>query len=200
MVKSGLMPEKYFVGHIELTTHFVAALILLSYTLWFALTLMPSFQKKVYNSKLNKQLYLLLILFLLQIIFGGFMAGLKAASSAPTWPSINGSFAPNGINELSPWIQNIFQNKLMIHFIHRLIGYALFIFSVMFFIQSKKNKLLSILKIEISIYNFNNPSNYIRHFRFIKCHQYLCLYYSWSFASVYGHDACNLFDWVSFYC
>ena len=68
------------------------------------------------------------------------MAGLKAASSAPTWPSINGSFAPNGINELSPWIQNVFQNKLMIHFIHRLIGYTLFIFSMLFFIQSKKEQ------------------------------------------------------------
>jgi len=140
MVKSGLMPEKYFVGHIELTTHFVAALILLSYTLWFALTLIPSFQKKVYNSKLNKQLFVLLILFLLQIIFGGFMAGLKAASSAPTWPSINGSFAPSEINELSPWIQNVFQNKLMIHFIHRSIGYTLFVLSILFFIQSKKEQ------------------------------------------------------------
>ena len=37
MVKSGLVPEKYFVGHVELTTHFIAALILLSYTFWFAL-------------------------------------------------------------------------------------------------------------------------------------------------------------------
>ena len=40
MVKSGLVPEKYFVGHIELTTHFIAALGLLVYTLWFALRLL----------------------------------------------------------------------------------------------------------------------------------------------------------------
>src|SRR5665647_1112548 len=38
MVKSGLMPEKMFVGHIQLATHFMAALLLLCYTLWFALT------------------------------------------------------------------------------------------------------------------------------------------------------------------
>jgi cytochrome c oxidase assembly protein subunit 15 len=37
MVKSGLVPDKYFVGHVELATHFIAALGLLSYTLWFAL-------------------------------------------------------------------------------------------------------------------------------------------------------------------
>ena len=39
MVKSGLVPEKLFVGHIQLATHFMAALLLLCYTLWFALTL-----------------------------------------------------------------------------------------------------------------------------------------------------------------
>ena len=31
MVKSGLVPEMYFVGHVELTTHLVAAIILLAY-------------------------------------------------------------------------------------------------------------------------------------------------------------------------
>ena len=39
MVKSGLIPERLFVGHIQLATHFMAALLLLCYTLWFALSL-----------------------------------------------------------------------------------------------------------------------------------------------------------------
>ena len=34
MVKSGLVPEMYFVGHVELTTHFMAAMGLLVYTFW----------------------------------------------------------------------------------------------------------------------------------------------------------------------
>ena len=35
MVKSGLVPQKYFVGHVELTTHFIAALGFFGSTLCF---------------------------------------------------------------------------------------------------------------------------------------------------------------------
>jgi len=138
MVKSGLVPEKYFVGHIELTTHFISALILLSYTLWFSLQLLPSMGTKVYDSKRFNLLLCILLLLLLQLVFGGFMAGMHAAASAPTWPTINGDFAPAQMNELSPWINNFIHNKLMVHFIHRTLGYLLFILIFVFFFQSKK--------------------------------------------------------------
>ena len=137
MVKSGLVPEKYFVGHVELTTHFISAIILLAYTFWFALSLLPSMSEKIYNKKIGSLLMTILILLIVQLIYGGFMAGLKAASTAPTWPSINGEIIPAQINELSPWIQNIFNNKIAIHFIHRGMAYLLFIFAVVFFIKSK---------------------------------------------------------------
>ncbi len=136
MVASGLVPEKYFVGHVELTTHFIAALILLSYTLWFALSLLPSFASKIYNTKLKNILQLLLGLFFIQLIYGGFMAGLKAASTAPTWPSINGDFYPAGTDAFS-FINNLVNNPLMIHFIHRGVAYLIFIVSIYFFVQSK---------------------------------------------------------------
>ena len=137
MVKSGLVPEKYFVGHIELTTHFIAALILLSYTLWFSLSLQPSFQLKLYDKKTSRFLQAILLLFFLQLIFGGFMAGLKAATSAPTWPLINGHFFPSGAYEFSLQ-ENLINNKLMIQFIHRCIGYSLFLLSLFFFISNQK--------------------------------------------------------------
>ena len=54
MVKSGLVPEKYYVGHVELTTHLIAAIILLIYTAWFAFSLLPSMQQKVYAPRLGK--------------------------------------------------------------------------------------------------------------------------------------------------
>jgi cytochrome c oxidase assembly protein subunit 15 len=136
MVASGLVPKKYFVGHVELTTHFIAAMILLSYTLWFALSLLPSFASKVYNNKLKNILQLILGLFFIQLIYGGFMAGLKAASTAPTWPSINGKFYPAGTDAIN-YIDNFINNPLMIHFIHRGIAYLILIVSIYFFIQSK---------------------------------------------------------------
>ena len=65
------------------------------------------------------------------------MAGLKAAASAPTWPTINGDFFPAEINEQSPWIKNLLNNNIMIQFMHRGMGYLIFIFSGWFFIKSR---------------------------------------------------------------
>ncbi len=127
MVKSGLVPEKYFVGHIELTTHLIAALALLSYTLWFALGLLETLGKKVVNPRLQKLMLVIISVLFFQLIYGGFMAGLKAAISAPTWPDINGKMIPAELNELSPFLKNLIANKITIHFIHRSIAYLLFI-------------------------------------------------------------------------
>lgn len=137
MVESGLVPEKFYVGHIELTTHLIAALILLAYTLWFALQLYYETYAKVYNSRLRYLLLFIVSLFFIQLIFGGFMAGLKAAQTAPTWPDINGYFMPPGMNDNSPWLHNIVNNKLTVHFIHRGIAYILLAFIICFYFASR---------------------------------------------------------------
>jgi cytochrome c oxidase assembly protein subunit 15 len=127
MVKSGLVPEKYFVGHIELATHFIAALALLCYTLWFALGLLGTPGKKVVNESLQKLMLGILVVLFFQLIYGAFIAGLRAAVVAPTWPDINGKMIPATLNELSPWTKNLVSNKITIHFIHRGIAYLLFV-------------------------------------------------------------------------
>ena len=126
MVKSGLVPEKYFVGHVELATHFMAALALLSYTLWFALQLLETPKKKVVNAPLQKLLLVILVILFFQLVYGAFMAGLKAAISAPTWPAINGRMIPD-MNELSPWVKNLVYNNIAVQFVHRSLAYLLFI-------------------------------------------------------------------------
>lgn len=140
MVESGLVPEKFYVGHIELTTHLIAALILLSYTLWFALQLYYQGNEKVYNNRLRNLLLFTLLLFFIQLIFGGFMAGLKAAQTAPTWPDINGYLFPPGMNEGSGLMDRIVNNKLTIHFIHRGIAYILLGLIIWFYYAAKNHK------------------------------------------------------------
>ena len=150
MVKSGLVPEKYFVGHIELTTHLIAALILLCYTLWFALSLLVKPPQKIVNESLQKLLLIITIMFFFQLIYGGFMAGMKAAVVAPTWPDINGAFIPATIGELSPAVKNIFYNPLTIHFIHRGLAYLLFVLVIVWWFKSKNingNLLFSRLRV-----------------------------------------------------
>ena len=66
------------------------------------------------------------------------MAGLRAAQTAPTWPDINGQFLPSAFNELSPWMKNLIDNKLFIHFMHRGIGYLLLVFVFIFYFSSIK--------------------------------------------------------------
>src|ERR1035437_2650232 len=103
MVQSGLVPEKLFVGHIELTTHFIAALILLCYTFWFALGLLVDKKNIVQDRSMHRLTLFIIAVLFIQLIYGGFMAGLKAATAAPTWPDINGALIPSGLNSLSHW-------------------------------------------------------------------------------------------------
>lgn len=146
MVQSGLVPEKFYVGHIELTVHLIAALILLSYTLWFALSFFSPMKQKIYDRTLKNILAVILALLFCQLIYGGFMAGLKAAQSAPTWPDINGHILPRDISALSPWTQNLINNKIAIHFIHRGIAYLLLTAVLFFYIRSNKYNGLNIFR------------------------------------------------------
>lgn len=137
MVKSGLVPEKYYVGHVELTTHFIAALGLLVYTLWFALRLLvPEQQVNQYPSLKNFTLVLLMVL-LAQLVYGGFMAGLKAATKAPTWPTINGEWLPAALAG-KPGTGNLINNPITVQFIHRGIAYLLVLLIVVWFWKARK--------------------------------------------------------------
>ena len=124
MVMSGLEnSELLYVSHYKLAIHFILALILICYTLWFALSLIVPKEKIIADSRIRKFNYWLIALFIIQLIYGAFMAGLKAGPFAPTWPDINGKFFPV-IDSSSPGIP-IFDNPLLVHFIHRGLAYII---------------------------------------------------------------------------
>ncbi|MGN6493875.1 MAG: COX15/CtaA family protein [Agriterribacter sp.] len=159
MVDSGLVPEKYFVGHVELTTHFISALVLLVYTLWFALQLIVPQQQVVYNKKLWRFTWALLILLFMQLTYGGFMAGLKAATVAPTWPTINGEWFPASLFK-DEGGGNYFNNPFMVQFIHRGLAYILTALLIILFFKTgrsvisawlQKTKVLPLLLVFIQV-------------------------------------------------
>ena len=137
MVKSGLVPEKYFVGHIELTIHLILALLLLTYTVWFALKLKVQARQMLVNPSMYKLLVIIAIVLFFQLIYGGFMAGMRTAVMAPTWPDINGYLMPPGMATMSPVVKNIFYNPITIHFIHRGLAYLLFALVIIGWFKSK---------------------------------------------------------------
>jgi heme a synthase len=140
MVKSGLIPERLFVGHIQLATHFMAAMVLLCYTWWFALNLSVPKEQVIVNNSLRKMTFLVLGILFFQLIYGAFMAGLHAATAAPTWPTINGQWIPDKINILSPGWKNLIDNKITVQFIHRGLAYTLFIIVCFWFLKARKTR------------------------------------------------------------
>jgi cytochrome c oxidase assembly protein subunit 15 len=130
MVQSGLEDsELLYVSHYKLAIHFILALVLLCYVLWFALKLLIPSQQLTFNPSLRRFTAWLIGLLTLQLIYGAFMAGLKAATAAPTWPTINGVWWPDNVSSFGgrqfSGISFLVDNPLVIHFIHRNLGYSL---------------------------------------------------------------------------
>ncbi len=130
MVQSGLEnSDLLYVSHYKLAIHFVFALGLLCYTLWFALDLLIPKEQLTINKPLRKFANWLVVLLIIQLIYGAFMAGLKAAATAPTWPTINGVWIPENIHSFGDHhfagLSYLTDHPLVIHFIHRNLAYLI---------------------------------------------------------------------------
>jgi cytochrome c oxidase assembly protein subunit 15 len=142
MVASGLNPDDTHVSHIKLALHFMFALLLLVYIYWFALKLSVDDSQIVNHPILKKWTLAILSLLTIQLVYGAFMAGLKAAPVASTWPDINGAYVPTQLNSFGSnvylGIQKFTDNPIAVHFIHRTIAYVLIIIIAMWFLKIKK--------------------------------------------------------------
>ncbi len=130
MVVSGLNDSHLYVDHIKLALHFVSAMILACYTLWFALKLLIPDEKRIVNQTQHSYTLLIIILLFVQLTYGAFMAGLKAALTAPTWPTINGMWIPDGLMNGS-----FINNTINVHFIHRGLAYILLVVLITWFVK-----------------------------------------------------------------
>lgn len=137
MVMSGLNDENLYVNHFRLAIHFMAAMVLIVYTLVFALSLRIPAEQRVQNASLRKSAIWITLLLSVQLIYGCFMAGLKAASAAPTWPDINGAFIPGDMLSKG-FTESILHNPIAIHFIHRTLAYILFILIILWWRKAGK--------------------------------------------------------------
>lgn len=141
MVMSGLNDENLYVSHIRLAIHFIAALVLLVYTFWFALSLLVDKKDIVVNSSLKNFVLLLIVLLTVQLMYGAFMAGLKAATYAPTWPDINGDYFPTAMNnfrgQTMSWLNAVVNNPIAVHFIHRNLAYLIALLIIVWSFRSR---------------------------------------------------------------
>ncbi len=131
MVASGLTGDAMYVKPTKLALHFIFAMGLLCYTFWFALkVLVNENERQAVPSVLSLQAGILFLL-VFQLLYGALMAGHKAATVAPTWPDINGSFfSPPGLYDPQRGLLNFIENKIMVHYIHRGLAYLLLLLTI----------------------------------------------------------------------
>lgn len=137
MVKSGLNDNDVYVNHIRLAAHFMAAMVLIGYALVFGLKLVVSPRDRVAQPALLRGAVIITVLVCIQLIFGAFMAGLKAAAAASTWPDINGMIVPAGTFSTGSFLYTIAHNKIAIHFIHRTLAYLITFFVIIWWYRAR---------------------------------------------------------------
>jgi cytochrome c oxidase assembly protein subunit 15 len=153
MVKSGLNDENLYVSHFRLAIHFIAALGLLVYTFWFALKLLVPEKALVGNIQLKNFALGLIALLTVQLIYGAFMAGLKAGVFAPTWPDINGQLIPENMSTFRgrefSFVSAMVNHPIAIHFIHRNLAYLITILILIWTLKARRetySRLFNVVK------------------------------------------------------
>lgn len=128
MVASGLV-ERVDVSQYRLAAHLAVAFVIFAAVVWTAMTLSSHWRKPMAQ---GTTLALgLLVLILLQVAAGGFVAGLDAGHASYTWPKMNGAWLPDGLNSLSPVWRNAFENALAAQFNHRILAYVILLYALL---------------------------------------------------------------------
>jgi cytochrome c oxidase assembly protein subunit 15 len=136
MVVSGLK-DKPEVSHYRLAIHLLAAFSLLAYIYWQSLLIKYN-QHLEANNKVLKWPKWLILLAILQIIYGAFVAGLKAGLIHNTFPLMGNSFVHENTFSLSPFWENLINHEDGVQFIHRMLAYALFILIIFLGLKYRK--------------------------------------------------------------
>ncbi len=134
MVSSGLIDAPH-VSHYRLTIHLLTALTLLAITLWVALS-------RGYGDIDRGQTRWsrfgtgVLAIVVLQIAYGGLVAGLKAGKVSNTWPLMGGALVPAGLlSSAGSWLESLLEGPATVHFIHRWLAFVMLAFAVWLYLR-----------------------------------------------------------------
>lgn len=132
MVSSGLV-DRVDVSQYRLALHLIIAFLLLGLLMWLAMeqrtySYSPHPQRLPRGSALEA--FCLVGLLYIQVLWGAFVAGLKAGLVFNTWPLMNGNLFPPDLFALSPWLINFFENTTTVQFTHRFSAYGLVGFGI----------------------------------------------------------------------
>ncbi|MCP3990645.1 MAG: heme A synthase [Actinomycetia bacterium] len=144
MVSSGLR-DRPAVSHFRLTVHLLTALLLLGIVLWFALDRMDTGRaadrcaEPARRSRSHTLAWALLGAVVVQIAFGGLVAGLKAGHVSNTWPLMFGRLVPPGLLAGGDeWWLSLFE-PISSHWIHRWLAFVVAAIGVAVFVVVRRD-------------------------------------------------------------
>ena len=136
MVKSGLV-DIPAVSHYRLATHLLTAFTLMCYIYW--LTLSFNNIKRQPNQTINKLSSWLIGVLVIQIIYGAFVAGLKAGYLLPLEGGVFKSIFGYSVRSASDF--SLLNNGFDIQAFHRLFAWVVFAISIIIYNKSKNTNL-----------------------------------------------------------
>lgn len=138
MVKSGLI-DNPDVSHFRLALHLTFAFITFAYTLWVALDLIYPEKNEIYKS-LRSIARIAIVALIIQIIYGGFVAGLNAGLIHNHWPLMSdGQFIHDSVFiEQSTLLKNVTEGKSGVQFVHRTFAYVVVALILFLYYKSRK--------------------------------------------------------------
>ena len=123
MVASGLQ-DRADVSHYRLAIHLCAAFAVFALVLWTIFDIRS--ERRAFGSdgtSIGKWSRWLLVLLLIQIMWGAFLAGMDAGRIYNTWPLMHGEFMPENVLATDSAWTNFTDHKDGVQFIHRNLAY-----------------------------------------------------------------------------
>ncbi len=145
MVKSGLV-DRPDVSHYRLAAHLSTAFLTFAYCLWVALDLIYPKKKEVHK-QIRNIIWAGIVLLMIQIVWGAFVAGLDAGFIHNHWPMMNeGKLIHETVYiEQQPVLKNFIEGRSGVQFVHRYLAYV--VVGIIIFIWLKtKNMQLTFLQ------------------------------------------------------
>lgn len=141
MVSSGLV-DRPSVSHYRLAAHLTLAFVIFGFSLWLArdLALGPAraASTALTRRRMARGLAVVGTLLGVQIVWGAFVAGLKAGLVFNTFPLMAGRLIPAGMLTLDPAVLNFLANVAAVQWMHRLVGTALLLAAVVVVVQVRR--------------------------------------------------------------
>jgi cytochrome c oxidase assembly protein subunit 15 len=138
MVASGL-EKNPDVSHYRLAIHLCAAFSVFAIVLWTIFDISGwRVALRSNGSPEGRWARIILLLLLVQIIWGAFTAGLDAGRIYNTWPLMNGEFMPENVRAFGDLVTDLSDHRDGVQFVHRNLAYVVALVIVVFAVKFRR--------------------------------------------------------------